>query len=702
MTPTDQPPQPTSGKPEVQPPAQTPRPIQSPLEPPLWNNPITAAGMFIATVSLILLVTFGVFNAVAPPTNPYVDIVGYMVIPTFLILGIFLVPLGTLAKSWWIRRHRPEQPLRFGFPRINLEDPAQRRAAKYLAAGTVILLPVVAVASYHGYHFTDSTEFCAEACHKVMVPEARAFYDSAHARVPCAECHIGAGASWFVKSKLSGTRQVIAMFTESYSRPIPPAIQELRPARETCEECHWPKKFYGAQLREIDRYASDEENSHTRIRMLVKTGGGELSGRHGGGIHSYHVGMDNQVEYVATDDELQVIPWVRWTTNAGVEQIFRSDGLPASAPRPEGLVRRLDCMDCHNRAAHRFQSPSAAIDLRMASGKIDTTLPFIKRVAVTALVQEYPDELTALTRIEAAIEDYYQEKHPELWQTRRASINQAVEAAQEAYRRNFFPYMRVNWRTYPDNVGHKYTPGCYRCHDGRHMDASGKTISHDCNICHTFLNPVPGEEDESVVKEGEFIHPTELVGLHANLACHQCHTGGISPETSCTGCHSTTQSFYGGSGELWSPFAIQADVMFDGVGCQDCHDDLSVRPTMAKMNETCLFCHDDEEERFDGMVARWSEEIGRLSVEAAAALEELATAGPLPEAEAAWLAKAREQMAALNEAGPLHNIEAARKIYGAIRDEAQQRRAALPARPPGAETAERPHDGSSRGTAHGG
>lgn len=654
--------------------SRLPKPLASPLEPPLWNNPITALGLFITTIALILLVTFGLFNTVAPSSNPYVDIVGLMVIPMILITGMAMVPLGTLLKSWWIRRYRPEQPLRFGFPRINLEDPVQRRTAMYLAGVTVILLPVVGVASYHGYHFTDSTKFCAEACHTVMIPEARAFYDSAHARVACAECHIGSGASWFVKSKLSGTRQVLAMFRESYSRPIPPAITELRPARETCEECHWPKKFYGAQLREIARYGSDEQNIRTEIQMLVKTGGGEEESGRAHGIHYYHVSAENLVEYVAVDPRLQEIPWIRWVSPDGRERIFRSDGKSASDPRPDGLVRKLDCMDCHNRAAHHFYSPSEAVDLQLEAGRIDRTLPFIKRESVRTLLEEYPDEETALRRIGETLASYYEKEHPEVWRTRQASINQAVEGVREAYQRNFFPYMRVNWQTYPDNIGHKYQPGCYRCHDGKHVDEQGGIVRHDCNICHTFLNAVPDESDRSLVREGSFVHPTELVGVHQDLACHQCHTGGLTPEPTCTGCHTDTQALFSGTGAQWSRFEVEPDGMFDDLSCQDCHD-LSKPLDPGIMNATCLTCHDDDPQTFDGLVTRWREEMQRLHQQTAQAVAavRMKPGSAKDTANAAWLDEAEGTLAALERAVPQHNMEGARIIYEKLRQEASAR-----------------------------
>lgn len=273
---------------------------------PLWTNTLTLAGTLTSSVALLLLVTFGLFSVVSPAVNPYVDIVGYMVLPGILAFGIFLMFAGILIRSLRRRRLDPSRRLRI-LPRPDFSDPLQLRVAKLLGLGLFALLPVTAVTGYHGYHFTDSTEFCAETCHTVMQPQAVAYQRSSHARVPCAECHIGSGASWFVKSKVSGLRQVVATFRESYPRPIPPAITELRPARDTCEECHWPQKFFGSQLREFPHYASDEQNTDHAVAMLLKTGGGdEFLGR-ASGIHR-HMALAARIEYIATDDKLQVIP----------------------------------------------------------------------------------------------------------------------------------------------------------------------------------------------------------------------------------------------------------------------------------------------------------------------------------------------------------------------------------------------------------
>ena len=622
-----------------------------PKHAPLWNNVVTISGMFLAVVALILVTTFGLFSIVSPRNNPYVDVAGYLVLPGALVCGLFLMPVGVLFKSWRIRRRDPTQRLAFQIPRIDLSDPMQRRVVKVVVAATFVMLPVIGVSSYHGYHYTDSTDFCAKACHAVMAPQATAYAHSAHARVACAECHVGSGASWFIKSKLSGTRQILAILNDSYSRPIPPAITSLRPSRDTCEQCHWPEKFFGAQLKVIEHYLPDEENSRRQVRMLIKTGGGASPTGRAEGIHK-HMTLEGQIEYIATDERLQTIPWVKWTTITGQELIYRSDGRPSSDPKPEGETRRLDCMDCHNRPAHKFCPPQESVDRHLAAGRIETTLPFIKREAVNALIQEYDSVETAEARIGTAIEEFYRKHYPDIAETRRASIHQAVDVVREIYRRSFFPDMKVDWRTYPDNIGHLISPGCFRCHAGDHVNQHGESISHGCDICHDFLTPVDGETGTASFSQGEFVHSYDLAGPHADLQCHLCHTGGRSPVPDCAGCHSQVAAFLGGSLAGFEGMNLPADAMVGVVTCDACHD-LEQPQTLESIDAACMDCHEDEEERFEGMLASWSTEVERL----------------IQSAEAHTDAAGRQRLQALRRAGPLHNIEATRLIVRSLMGE---------------------------------
>lgn len=498
---------------------------------PLWNNAISLAGMFIVTAAIILLLTYGLFSVIAPPANPYVDIIGLMILPGILVVGMTVTPVGIVLKLRTVRRAHPSTRVHWGWPRINLDDPKQRRAVTLFVGLTVLMLPVLGVSGYQGYHFTESAQFCGKTCHAVMEPQYAAYERSPHARVSCAECHIGSGADWFVKAKISGVRQVFAVWFDTYSRPIPPAITELRPARETCEECHWPAKFFGSQMRTRVHYSPDEENTRREVRMMLRIGGAdELLGRQEG-IH-WHMALAGAVQYVAADDGLQDVPWIKFKDHDGKETIYRSDGRPHSEAPPPGIIRTVDCMDCHNRAAHLFRPPYEFVDLYLDAGRMDASLPYLKREAVTLLTRSYASDDEARSVIAEQLAKFYRDQYPQISTLKDKAVAQAADAIHDIYTHSFFPAMKVNWHTYPDNIGHMYSSGCFRCHDGKHVDADGKAISSACDTCHTFFTPVPNMPN--TLKEGPFEHSMNMFP-HPTLRCNQCHTGGHLPL--CRECH---------------------------------------------------------------------------------------------------------------------------------------------------------------------
>ena len=489
----------------------------------LLANWISLLGFFLVGASLVMILVFTALMAVAGATNPYLDILGYLVLPSFFVVGLVIVPVGIAWKYWRARRGASRAHLTLALPRVDLNDRRLRRRIGYFVLfNLVVILPVLAVSSYEGYLYTESTAFCGQTCHTVMEPQATAHANSPHARVACAECHIGSGASWFVKSKLSGVRQVFAVAFDTYRRPIPPAITELRPARDTCEECHWPNKFFGERYKELVHYSPDEQNTRRVVRMLLKVGGADESIGKVAGIHM-HMLVSGRIEYVAVDDGLQQIPWVKYTTPGGSVRVFRSDAEPADAPPPAGVVRVVDCMDCHNRGAHHFRAPQVAVDQFLEVDRIDAHLPYVKREAVRTLLGSYPDAGLAARAIEQRVLEFYRQQYPAVWASERLAVEQGAAAVVELYRRNMFPGMDVDWRTYPENIGHMNSPGCFRCHDGLHKDAAGVAIQSDCHVCHVFLNDVPNAPD--TLRRGEFVHSMDL-RLHSELRCNECHNGG--------------------------------------------------------------------------------------------------------------------------------------------------------------------------------
>ena len=615
----------------------------------LWRNTLTVAGAVLAVVAMVFILSFLWLDLAMAQPSPYIGLFTYLILPGLLVIAMAMITVGLLAARFRFRRRYGSLSSYQFYPRIDLNNSRHRRLLATTGAAVALTVPVIGVLSYEGYHYTDSNQFCGAVCHTVMEPQFTAFQQSPHAHITCAECHIGAGASWYVKSKLSGIRQVFAVAADSFPRPIPPAIQELRPATETCRRCHWPSKFYGDQLVTIDHFSSDEANTHGRIRMLLKTGGSDTSTGPPSGIH-WHMALGFTVEYVAVDDHLQEIPWVQTTDHiTGHTRIYRSDGRPHTDPPPEGTRRTVDCMDCHNRPTHIFRSPQRAADSAMNVNPVLQSLPFAKRELVGALVQPHADRDQGLAQVTERLKVFYQEKFPSVWSERRADVEKLIEVGQGILRTNSFPEMKVTWRTYPDNIGHKVFPGCFRCHEGRHVDERGKTLSHECGTCHEFLMPAGGDVASPVVRTGGFIHPIPLDGIHGTLRCDQCHSGGNAPDRTCAGCHSLQADFRAGNVPVFSTFKLAPDPMAASVDCEACHD-LSRPRTVEVINEKCLDCHSDDEARYKGM-------LRSLKTEIDAALLEVES---LKDGETVALLRT------LRKAGPLHNIEATRIITRAI------------------------------------
>jgi nitrate/TMAO reductase-like tetraheme cytochrome c subunit len=490
-------------------------PSPSPRRPfSLLRNWVSLNGLVIVLGSLFTLLLLSLLDLLAPTPNPYIGVLTYLVVPVFLIIGLLLTGIGALLERRQIIRAAGAVPAMV----INLTHPEHRRRLMLFVAGVAVVLLVAATGTYHSYHFTESTTFCGQACHPVMKPEMVAYQHGAHARVSCTECHIGPGATWFVRSKLSGTYQVYATLAKKYPRPVPTPIKNLRPAQETCEQCHWPAAFVGNLDRTFTSFLGDESNSVHSIRMLMKVGGADLSHGPVGGIH-WHMNVGNVVEYIATDEGRQKIPWVRVVSvGQGVVTEFRS---PNFTNDVSGYpLRRMDCMDCHNRPAHMFESPNSAINLAMALGRVDASLPYVKTNAVFALTRPYTNEVQALQRIATFLAGQYPEGRND------PRVTKAIDAVQTIYKENFFPEMNASWRAYPDNIGHKDWPGCFRCHDGKHTTADGKNTikANDCSACHVILAQGSGEELNQLDAHGrEFKHPGDP--LDKGSLCHDCHTG---------------------------------------------------------------------------------------------------------------------------------------------------------------------------------
>jgi nitrate/TMAO reductase-like tetraheme cytochrome c subunit len=424
--------------------------------------------------------------------HPYLGMITFLLLPGLFFLGLVLIPLGIFLRR---RRERREGVYPVEFRRLDFQNVELRRMLAFVGVTTVANVIIGLLFFYAGVRYMDGVTFCGKTCHTVMSPEYTAYVRSPHARVECVQCHIGPGASWFVKSKISGTRQVIAVIFNTYPRPIPTPIHDLRPARDTCERCHWPEKFTGDLLEVKTKFGDDEKSSRTRTVLLMHIGGRDDDQKLVG-IHGRHLGL---VSYVPADDKRQVIPWVSYRNADGSVSEYVSTDTRPTPEVEQGERRLMDCIDCHNRPSHRFDLPENAVNQAMAAGQISSVLPFAHKVSIEQLKRDYPTKLAAQTDIPEAFREYYRKNYLAIYNSQRAQVEQAAATLLEIYNDNVFPSMNVTWGTYPSNIGHMDSPGCFRCHDGNHQTKGGQIISQDCNSCHSVL--ATDEENPKVLQE---------------------------------------------------------------------------------------------------------------------------------------------------------------------------------------------------------
>jgi nitrate/TMAO reductase-like tetraheme cytochrome c subunit len=453
------------------------------------NNPLSLAGGAITSASGVTMIGFWlveIFGRVSE--NPYLGIIFFLLLPGLFIGGLILIPIGV-----FLRRRKLEKAGRIPaqFPRIDLNDRAFRHGLDIVLVATIVNLLVVAVASYRGAAYMDSPQFCGQSCH-VMHPEYTAYKISPHSHVACAECHIGAGASSYVRAKVNGTKQLIEVtfhpiasiapkYIPDYPTPIPSPVQNLRPAREICETCHTPAKFVGEKLLVKSSFADDEKNTKTQTVLVLHLGGRDSLSQLSG-IHGVHLG---HIEYVTTDPARTTIPWVEKRNADGSETAFATPDAGDGVPKGERRV--MDCIDCHNRPAHSFVTAEEAINQAMAEGAISSDLPWVHKEGLQLLNGNYASEADAGQKIPAALQAFYSGQHPDVTASKSAQIKAAADELVALYNQNVFPYMKVTWGTHPNNIGHMSYPGCFRCHDGSHNAKDGKSITNDCAACHNLV-----------------------------------------------------------------------------------------------------------------------------------------------------------------------------------------------------------------------
>jgi len=442
------------------------------------NNPISLAGGAITSAAGVTMIGYWLVELFGRPNdNPYLGIIFFLILPAIFVLGLLLIPVGV-----FLRRKKLQQAgqIPAEFPKIDLNDRVFRHGLDIVLMATIVNLLVVSMASYRGAAYMDSPQFCGQSCH-VMHPEYSAYKVSAHSHVDCVACHIGSGAESYFKAKVNGTKQLIEVSFNRYPKPIPSPVMNLRPAREICEGCHTPAKFVGEKLLVKSNFADDEKNTETQSVVLLHLGGID-SLSHLTGIHGVHLG---HIEYVSTDPTRTTIPWVERTYADGSKTAFGTSSLNGAVPQGERRV--MDCIDCHNRAAHTMQTAEDALNRAMAEGAISPELPWVHKKALELLKADYKTEDEARQKISEGLTQFYRNEHPEVLAQHPDLVKAAGVGLVNVFTTNVFPDMKVTWGTHPNHIGHMSYPGCFRCHDGDHVAQNGKSLTQDCAVCHNLL-----------------------------------------------------------------------------------------------------------------------------------------------------------------------------------------------------------------------
>jgi len=447
----------------------------------LSTNWVGSLGVALTTTAFVLFLFIEILRVLGIVTSSYIGLVSYLALPALFVLGLILIPFGWSALKRATGKTTREL-MDERFEPSELESRAfGSRIVRMFFLLTLVNILFLGAGTARMLHFMETPKFCGTACHGVMEPEWTTYQASPHAHVRCVDCHVGDGAGALIDSKINGLKQMVSATFKLYERPIPTPVRQLRPARETCEHCHWPDKFYGDRLVEKVRYDFDEASTPRYTTLSLKVGSGQ--GQRRGEIH-WHVADRNEVRYASVDDEREEILWVESRQADGTWKRFERRDRTAGA---HDAVRVMDCVDCHNRATHIYEDPEKAVDERMASGEIPTDIPFIKARALAALTGSYADADAAMQGIDAALAGWYRTKYPKRTAEFAAGLDRATASLQAAWKRNVHPGMNVTWGAYPSHLGHDNGGGCFRCHTPELQGPAGESISNDCTLCHSIL-----------------------------------------------------------------------------------------------------------------------------------------------------------------------------------------------------------------------
>lgn len=466
---------------------------------------------------------------------------------------------------------------------IDLSLSKHRRILFFFLIGLSLTGTTLTLGAYSAYAYSESSEFCGTVCH-TMAPQFTRYRRSAHANVECVECHVGPGFDFYVKSKIAGMRQLVAIVTNTYSRPIKSPVHDMRPARETCEECHTPALFKDNIVKKIVHFENDASSSPILSTLILKMGGWQESTGLSHGIH-WHI--TNPVYYLAADEQRQVMLWVGVEQDDGKLKEYYSRDLLLMAntsivdeARARGEIRKMDCIDCHNRSAHDIPAPEIMVDEAIETGLVSTQIPFIRARSIELLKTNYASIDEGLKAIDG-LSDYYRTNMPETYESQSQDLDATATLLKQIFASTNFPDMNLDWKSNPNNENHTYSLGCFRCHDDKHVrvDSAGRqteVISASCNLCHTV--PIVGRGDDLLVEAPVIVgsapdsHATfrwtiEHQGISESEKqdCYQCHGQGFCNNGICHNLNHPRDMLYSHADE----FRQQGDEV-----CYICHQDI--------------------------------------------------------------------------------------------------------------------------------
>jgi hypothetical protein len=452
------------------------------------------------------------------------------------------------------------------------------------------------------WEYSNSVQFCGETCH-TMPPEYQTYQVSPHARVLCVDCHIGRGLIIQQAYRKTGHMRLLwDTLTNNYEYPI--RVRTMRPARETCELCHYPEKFSDDSLRVIHRFEDSEENTPYDVYLLMHTGGGTAREGLGRGIH-WHI--ENKVEYVATDKEEQDIPWVRVTDNDGTVTEYTSIDVEDFNP-DDYSVHVMDCITCHNRISHLLEHPRNLVDDALNQGDLSLDIPNIRAEAIEMLDNvDYESSEEAGEAFADKLTTYYSENYPDFYATNADQVDGAVRLLEELWGENNYPEQELHWQTHPNNVGHRDSAGCFRCHDGKHFSEVGEAVRLECNLCHSVPQIVrPGEIEPTLplttgIEPASHLETTWISQHHLVLdsSCANCHTmdnaGGTGDTSFCSnsGCHGIDWEYAGfNAPALAAMLGIEqqppaAEPLLEDIG----EEAITYQVLQPVFEQTCGMCH---------------------------------------------------------------------------------------------------------------